>query len=220
MSNAPLRSASDVNSDIAWVGSEGVALAQHSVYRKVDRLLKARTRGRILEVGCGSGRFLDQLRQRGWSVQGVELQPQDAEFVLQHDLTQPLPFGREFDVVLAVEVIEHLVDTDGFLRSCQSVLKPGGQLIMSTPNLLFLASRVAMLFGRRPYFAYADWHVRMFVWDDLKEKLERHFVIKRLMGSHILLGSRSGPLYPVFAWLADRLPTLAAHFIVVAQAPE
>jgi SAM-dependent methyltransferase len=119
-----------------------------------------------------------------------------------------------------VEVVEHLVDTDGFLRSCQRVLKPGGQLILSTPNLLFLASRIVMLLGHRPYFAYADYHVRMFVWADLKEKLQRHFVIERLMGSHILLGSRAGPFYPLFAWLADRFPTLAAHFIVVARTSE
>jgi SAM-dependent methyltransferase len=212
-----VRSPSDLNREVLWDGSEGVPLAHHSVYRKVDRFLLTHAPGRILEVGCGSGRFLAHLRERGWSVQGVELQPQEADFVLQHDLTQPLPYGQEFDVVLAVEVVEHLVDTAGFLLSCQRVLKPGGQLILSTPNLLFLASRIAMLFGHRPYFAYADYHVRMFVWDDLREKLKAHFVIQRLMGSHILLGSRAGVLYPLFAWLADRFPTLAAHFIVVAR---
>lgn len=210
-----MRSISDINSAVRW--REDIPLERHSLYRKIEDMLDETKPGRVIEVGCGSGRFLVRLRSKGWNVQGVELQPQPEDFILQHDAQEPLPFQEDFDVLLAVEVIEHLVDTDGFLRSCAGALKPGGVVIITTPNLLFLVNRLVMLLGRRPYFAYADFHVRMFVWDDLRAKIERHFTIERLRGSHLLAASRAGLFADLFAWLGDRFPTLAAHFIVVAR---
>jgi len=59
--------------------------------------------------------------------------------------------------------------------------------------------------------------VRMFVWDDLREKIERQFAIERVQGSHVLVGVQRSRLFEVFAKLGDRLPTLSAHFIVTAR---
>jgi SAM-dependent methyltransferase len=57
----------------------------------------------------------------------------------------------EFDVVIAADVIEHLVDTDGFVRELCRILKPHGHLIVTTPNLAFWLSRVRLLLGRVPW---------------------------------------------------------------------
>jgi SAM-dependent methyltransferase len=194
-----------------------VALEQHSLYRKIDRIVGPMAAGRILEVGCLDGRFLARMKQRGWSVAGIDLVPSDAEYIIAHDASQRFPYGAEFDVVVAAEVIEHVVETDEFLAHCAAVLKPGGTLILTTPNLLFGVNRLRMLLGKTPKFAYADYHVRMFVWDDLREKIERRLAIERVQGSHVLVGVRRSRLFEVFARLGDRLPTLSAHFIVTAR---
>ena len=196
---------------------EAVPLHKHSLYRKIDATMRAIPPGRVIELGCGSGRYLDVLRSRGWDVMGVELAPQTADYIMVADLSQPLTLAPDFDVVVSAETIEHVVDTDRFLRTCAGLLKPGGRLILTTPNLLFGVNRLRMLFGVRPAFAYADFHVRMFVWSDLKHKIERHFVIDGVRGSHVLIGVRRTALAEVFSMLGDWLPKLSAHFIVVAH---
>jgi len=196
---------------------EDIPLELHSLYRKIDKLLIGLAPGRVIELGCASGRYLERLKSRGWDVTGVDLHPQKADFVLQHDLSRPLPFGAEFDVVIAAEVIEHIVDTEAFLASCATILRSEGTLILTTPNLVFGVNRLLMLFGRRPLFAYADYHVRMFVWDDLKEKIGRHFTVEHLGGSHVLMGRRAKIGREFSARLGDRFPTIAAHFIVAAR---
>ena len=183
---------------------------------KIDRLVRPLPPGRVLEVGCLDGRYLEVLLQRGWDVRGLDIQPQPVQYILEHDAAHPFPFREEFDLVIAAEI--DLVDTDAFLHHCANVLKPSGQLILTTPNLLFGVNRFLMLFGKRPKFAYADYHARMFVWDDLQTRIERRFVIRSVQGSHVLLGVRrfsmcSNPSRS----LTDPFPRLAARFFVMAE---
>jgi 2-polyprenyl-3-methyl-5-hydroxy-6-metoxy-1,4-benzoquinol methylase len=193
----------EINRRQHWA-EQSIALDRHSLYR---------------EVGCLDGRYLARLRERGWSVHGIDIQPQEPNHIVLHDAANPFPFGEQFDLVIAAEVVEHIVDTDAFLDHCAAVLKPGGVFILTTPNLLFGVNRVLMLLGKRPRFAYADYHVRMFVWDDLRAHIARKFVIRRVQGSHVLLGLRHSMLFLPFAVLGDYLPTLSAHFIVTAEKP-
>jgi 2-polyprenyl-3-methyl-5-hydroxy-6-metoxy-1,4-benzoquinol methylase len=205
----------DVNRETSWAEEE-IPLSQHSIYRKVRAIMTGLSVGSVLEVGCASGRFLEFLRGAGWDVQGLDLQPQSRPYIVTGDASKPWPLPRRYDVVIATEVIEHIVDTDGFLSECAAHLKPGGTLILSTPNLLFGVNRLRMLFGMRPHFSYAEWHVRMFVWSDLRSRIEKLFTIRRLRGSHVLVGVHRSELFRIFSWLGDLFPTLAAHFIVVA----
>lgn len=192
-------------------------IGQHSLYRKVAEIVAPLPPGRALEVGCLDGRFLTQLDECGWTVAGVDLQPQAPDWIVEHDAAKPLPFEREFDLVLAVEVIEHIADTDAFLANCARVLKPGGTIVITTPNLLFWVNRLLMLFGRRPRFAYEDYHVRMFVVDDLLAKVSRRFEVNDLRGSHVLFGPRHGRPFEIFSRLGDLAPSLSAHLIVTAR---
>lgn len=210
-----MRSIADINLGTQWA-EEAIPLSKHSGYRKIARILSGLPAGRVLEVGCGSGRFLQYLSERGWDVHGLDLQPQAKPYIKQGDASQSWPFEGQFDVVIAAEVIEHLVDTDGFLRRCAEQLRPGGLFVLTTPNLLFGVNRLRMLVGLPPMFAYAEWHVRMFVWSDLRDRIQRHFVIRRVRGTHVLAGVRHTELFRVFAWLGDCFPTLSAHFIVEA----
>jgi 2-polyprenyl-3-methyl-5-hydroxy-6-metoxy-1,4-benzoquinol methylase len=206
----------DLNRRQVWA-EQATPLEQHSLYRKIDKIVRELPTGRVLEVGCLDGRFLERLRARGWEVWGIDLQPQEMPWIIEHDASYPFPFEDAFDLVVAAEVIEHVVDTESFLDHCAEALRPGGTLILTTPNLLFGVNRVLMLFGKRPRFAYADFHVRMFVWGDLKAKLSRRFVINRVQGSHVLVGVRRSKAFAVFSKVGDFLPRISAHFIVTAK---
>ncbi len=146
---------SEINRRQRWA-EQSIPLDRHSLYRKIDRITRVMPPGRVLEVGCLNGRYLERLHERGWSVH-ASTQPQEHDYIVVHDAADPFPFGKKFDLVIAAEVVEHIVDTDAFLEHCADVLKPCGVLILTTPHLLFGGNRLLMLVGRRPRFAYADY---------------------------------------------------------------
>ena len=111
--------------------------------------LHAAQRGRLLDVGCGSGAFLKWMRELGWQVHGVEPDPAAARVAKEEcglDVTcgtledAALPTHR-FDAVTLNHVVEHLPDPVATLRECGRVLKPRGRLVITTPNVESLGRR-------------------------------------------------------------------------------
>lgn len=97
---------------------------------------------RLLDVGCGNGLFLLQMRSLGWDVFGVEPDPKSAAAAAAAGLNvrsglleaQPLP-DAHFDAITMNHVVEHLHQPRETLRFCRRILKPGGTLYVATPNL-------------------------------------------------------------------------------------
>lgn len=108
--------------------------------------------GKLLDVGCGAGRFLNRMRKRGWDVEGVDFDPQAARKVSERyaikthvgDLVACALPAESFDVITMSQAVEHLFDPRANLKECLRILKPGGLLVMTTPNV---ASRGAAMFG-------------------------------------------------------------------------
>jgi 2-polyprenyl-3-methyl-5-hydroxy-6-metoxy-1,4-benzoquinol methylase len=104
--------------------------------------LKAADRGKILDLGCGDGLFLALMRDAGWEVNGVEPDPEAAKVAQQKlgssvmlDLEQAAFPDGSFDAVTLSHVIEHVHDPVALLAECRRVLKPGGNIVIVTPNI-------------------------------------------------------------------------------------
>ena len=115
--------------------------------------LRSQAGKELLDVGCGDGGFMAAMRDLGWKVTGVEPDPEAARKarfdrgldVRQATLDQAgFPEGR-FDVVTIGNVLEHVPDGLALLREGRRLLKPGGRMVVLTPNPESLGHRI---FGR------------------------------------------------------------------------
>ena len=130
------------------------------VLATLERLRTSRT-ARLLDVGCGHGHLLTELAAAGYSdltgcdgIEHPDSLPAGARFT-RHDLEQGLGVEAEgFDVVTSIEVIEHLENPRAHVRQLHGACRPGGRVVLSTPNALSLVSKLSFLF--RGYFAYFD----------------------------------------------------------------
>ena len=91
-----------------------------------------------------------------------------------------LPFASDtFATVVAAEVIEHVFDTEAVVRELARVLKPGGWLALTTPNLVALSGRAQLVLGRSPHNVEFDagpgtsGHIRYFTFETLERLLRR-----------------------------------------------
>ena len=117
----------------------------------------------IADVGCGQGDLYGWVRSRFARYVGIDAVryeefPQEAEFStldLDSDVL-PLPDGSA-DVVAAVEVIEHLENPRDFMRKLARLAKPGGWVIVTTPNQLSLLSLLTLIVKHR-FQAFQDVH--------------------------------------------------------------
>ncbi len=102
---------------------------------------------RILDIGCGGGLLSEPMARLGADVMGADAAPRNIPVAAAHARQSGLTIdyrhttaealaeaGEQFDVVLNMEVVEHVADPQGYLTACQQLLKPGGLMICSTLN--------------------------------------------------------------------------------------
>jgi 2-polyprenyl-3-methyl-5-hydroxy-6-metoxy-1,4-benzoquinol methylase len=142
--------------------SQGIS--NDAIYRMVAEALTEReTSGTLVDIGCGTGSlrpFISHLCSDYIGVDAIRYDefPSDAVFH-QADLDSghvPLPDGAA-DVVVAVETIEHLENPRALMRELARLTKPGGWVIVTTPNQLSLLSLFTLVIKRR-FNAFQDVH--------------------------------------------------------------
>ncbi|MEK7162805.1 MAG: class I SAM-dependent methyltransferase [Patescibacteria group bacterium] len=175
----------------------------------------------ILECGIAKGGVVDLLKNEGVNCFGVDVNPRhlDGVNIKQVDLNDGIPdFGVKFDVIFAGEVVEHLFDDLKFMENAKNSLKQGGILIITVPNLVFVANRLLMFFGKMPLFAFAPYHYHIYN-KKIAENLikEKGFEILETISSHLLFSTRRNKLGRIFEILGDVFPSLGAHLIICAK---
>ncbi len=144
---------------------------EYDVNRRTETLLRDFLSGvdlagrRALDGGCGVGGLTVALQGRGARVVALDIGEQLAREAHRRlgcaaavGSLLHLPFAAEtFDVVLSSEVIEHTPDPEAAARELYRVLKPGGHMVLSTPNRLWqFPVRLASRLGLRPYDGYEN----------------------------------------------------------------
>lgn len=101
--------------------------------------------GRVLDIGCFKGEFLETMRRHGWSVSGIELHtrpPNLFNLDIHYGSVDTAPFDdASFDLITIWAVLEHVTDPGGVLRACRKLLKRGGRLVVLVPNFNSLPGR-------------------------------------------------------------------------------
>lgn len=116
--------------------------------QRLEMIESLSSKGRLLDIGCSFGFFLDEARERGWETYGLEISKPTYEFArttlnlnVHNKLLQEAGFESNwFDVVCMWDVLEHLLEPDIIARECARILKPEGLLCLTVPNI---ESRVA-----------------------------------------------------------------------------
>jgi 2-polyprenyl-3-methyl-5-hydroxy-6-metoxy-1,4-benzoquinol methylase len=144
---------------------QSLGSSNDAIYTLVNRALHARhvSGGRLIDVGCGGGRLWRAVAPRFSAYCGIDAVrydgfPAEAEF--HHadlDDERGVPEVGTADVVAAVETIEHLQNPWAFMRTLASLAKPGGWVIVTTPNQLSLLSLLTLVVKRR-FSAFQDAH--------------------------------------------------------------
>jgi 2-polyprenyl-6-hydroxyphenyl methylase/3-demethylubiquinone-9 3-methyltransferase len=173
--------------------------------RIIDRFAADRTTDRplaglrLLDVGCGGGLLAEPMTRLGAAVTGIDAAPRNIAVARLHAAQSGLAIdyrsdpaerlaaaGERYDVVLALEVIEHVADVDAFLGACAGLLDERGLLIVATLNRTAKAFALAVvgaeyLLGWLPRGTH-DW--RRFVRpSELAAGLRRHgLAVTRLTG--------------------------------------
>lgn len=202
-------------------------LINRSVLREIRRLPEY-PRLDILDLSCGEGLILSALARDGCRARGTHYR--DDDYIIQQtthlkglnvlkgvDLHGTLPFSNdEFDVVLLTEVIEHLESYLTVIREVGRILRPGGRLILTTPNTYRLHSRLNFFVVGHHRLIH-----RRLSWDVSPEELYAHHInmvdfpllhtvlyqsglrVDRLFFTHV----KARHFYTAFPYLLQRLLT-------------
>lgn len=147
--NIGVKAQQDKNLSLAaneFVWEEGGGSPVHRLVKpRIVNLLRKHSAVRVLDLGCGNGAFTNFLHQEGFNVEGVDGSHSGIEIAHKHypkipfsqlDLVSdhvPERYINQFDAVISVEVIEHVLLPRKLMQNAMQALRPGGLLILSTP---------------------------------------------------------------------------------------
>lgn len=140
------------NLDPDWSYTPTYLKKMHHVRKFLDSLPKGT---KILDAGCGEGVLVEEYLDKGYTIQGIDLNYESKIVIKRNILDMPFE-DKSFDVVLLLDVFEHLLFSDQpkVIKEIQRVLSRGGYLLASIPNLAHLDSR--MMFSMSGNFQRTD----------------------------------------------------------------
>ncbi|OFZ16563.1 MAG: hypothetical protein A2X86_12265 [Bdellovibrionales bacterium GWA2_49_15] len=201
---------------------------------KSARMIEKLPKGKFLDIGCANGDWALHWKSRGHEVFGIDIDSNSVARSTERGVpakecdlnSSALPFADNyFDCIYAGEVIEHLVDTDRFLQEIERCLKPGGHLLITTPNLVSFENRVRILFGIYPiwvnYNLTGSGHIRAYTPSILKKQLQAcGLTVKKHTGNWVPFLPQKiidDVKMPILAISGCLFPSFAMDIILLAQ---
>ena len=135
-----------------------------------------RRKGRVLDVGCGSGRYIYTLKQKGWDVKGIDIgytgygRKVLGLDIRETDLANACFEPESFDAITFWWTFEHMRDPAAVLKEAHRLLKKGGVIIIGVHNI---ASLEARLFKRYWFHLFVPKHLYHFSPDSLTKMLKK-----------------------------------------------
>lgn len=142
---------------------------------------------RILDIACNDG-YLGTIYGKYGKVWGVDINETAVKKAKESGINavqgdvfdiDVLFAGQKFDVVIAGDIIEHVFDTELFLKKIHRVLDVNGTILLSTPNLVSLGRRLLTVIGKNPYCEYSAksdginvGHIRYYTFADMAKQLQ------------------------------------------------
>jgi SAM-dependent methyltransferase len=157
-----------------------------NVARRRSQWIDYRGQGRLLDFGCGAGVFLERMRNRGWTVEGVEVSGAVAEDVRRRTGIQvhagSLPHANlhdgQFDVVTMWQSLEHVHNPREVIAAARQLVAPQGQLLVAVPNLACWSFQT---FGEHWFALDVPRHLNHFTPLTLTKLIESEgFVVRRM----------------------------------------
>ena len=206
--------------------------SEDSSHGRISTLLKSRRPSRILDLGCSSGLLAERLREMGHQVTGVDVVEiagvrDRTDRFFQADLNDGIPkeVGTGFDIVLAADVLEHLVNPGLLMNEVRDRLAPDGAALFCVPNIAHWYPRFRSTLGMFDYDQRGildSTHLRFFTRRSIRKLIEsRGFSIRRVdvVGLPLdALGVDSGKgraLRLVDRLLLDLWPTMFGYQFIV-----
>jgi len=175
----------DKNYYAPWLKSE-IKERRKMWRRRLNKIESFKARGRLLDVGCGTGLFLDEAKNRGWEVFGTEVSKYARDYIRKsfgievfHGEFKDNVFDEGFfDVVTFWHVLEHMFDPLGNLIEAYRVLKPGGLIVIAVPNVnnyIFQAAYLCVKFRKLKPFSLNNREVHLYHFspNTLKKMIEK-----------------------------------------------
>ncbi|MCV6574829.1 MAG: bifunctional 2-polyprenyl-6-hydroxyphenol methylase/3-demethylubiquinol 3-O-methyltransferase UbiG [Cohaesibacter sp.] len=180
----------------------------------------------MLDIGCGGGLICEPLTRMGANMTGADASEVNIGIASTHASESGLDIdyrattaeslaeaGEQFDVVLAMEVVEHVSDVPLFIKACTSMVKPGGLMFMSTLNRT-LKSWAGAIVGAEYVLRWLP--VGTHQWDKFitPDELEAAF-----QGTNLTMTKKEGMIYnPLFdRW--SRGPDMSINYMVMCERP-
>ncbi len=121
--------------------------------KEIEKFLSNKTKKLILDIGCGDGGFLSVFNNHEYEIMGIDhyLPKINQNFKTIRGDFAKYKFNQKFDIITANHVIEHVDDSNKFIRKVSNIIKPGGIFAISTPNRNSFGSRI----GKKDWY-HAD----------------------------------------------------------------
>jgi 2-polyprenyl-3-methyl-5-hydroxy-6-metoxy-1,4-benzoquinol methylase len=185
----------------------------------------------ILDIGCNEGHIATLLKKQGNMVHGTDIVQSNIKkakkkgiLAIYHDITDgQAPYKNEtFDVVVIADVIEHIFDTDKVFEEAYRLLKPGGKIILTTPNVASLGRRMMLLCGVSPILEFSTrlptnnypsvGHIRYYTIHTMTTQLVYH----KFRNIHIQGADLNFGLFHS-TWLGKIFPSFSSELLVIAE---